>query len=133
MNTKYIQLRDIHDLAVKANDAEMLREIPQLLNSWGFRCRDKDGQLLWTNLSVPTSIGETITIGLRYMKEDRTLTEDIFEVSSSSPDSVNAYYKGKYQRVRPEYTGTHKEHKVKTESFISVNSCSLYLGSDNGS
>jgi hypothetical protein len=95
MNTKYDQLRNIHDLAVKQNDAEKLRMIPQLLNNWNIRCRDKDGQLLWTNVSAPTSIGETVTIGLRYMKEDRTLTEDIFEVSSSNPDTVDAYYKGK--------------------------------------
>jgi hypothetical protein len=133
MKTKYEQLRYIHDLAVKTNDASALREIPSLLNNWGFKCRDNDGQLLWTNLSLPTSIGETITIGLRYKKNDQTLTEDVFEVNSGTPEVVDTYYKGKYQKARPEYAGTHKLQDVQEKSFISVNSCSLYMGRNNGS
>jgi len=133
MKSKYEQLRHIHDLAVTNHDASMLKEILKMLNSWDIKCRVDDGQLLWTNLSQPTSVEETITIGLRYMKKDKSLTEDVFEVSSSNPEKVVSFYKGKYERIRLEYKGTHKRQDVRASSFTSVNSCSLYLGSENDS
>lgn len=48
-----------------------LREIPAMPNRWEINCPENDGQLLWKNLSVPTSVGETITIGLRYRAQDQ--------------------------------------------------------------
>jgi len=128
MTTKYEQIKNIHKIAVETHDTNELRKITSLLNDWGFKCREDDGELLWTNLSIPTSIGETITIGLRYKKKDSTLTEDIFELSEKDPNVVTPYYKGKYQKLRSEYEHTHKQQDVKARSFTSVNSCSLYLG-----
>lgn len=128
MKTKYDQLKHVHDIAFRTNDAKMLREVPTLLNSWGAKCREKDGKLFWINLSIPTSIGGTITIGLRYMKNDQTLTEDIFEICSGTPMVIDKYYKGKYQNTRPEYSRTHKMQNVQESSFTSANSFSLYLG-----
>lgn len=134
MATKYEEVKSIHELAVRTGDANELRRIPTLLNSWGIKCREKDGQLLWTNLSVPTSsVGETITIGLRYKKQDATLTEDIFELSKQNPDVVASYYKGQYQDVRPEYQHTHKQQFVEARSYTTVNTCCLYYGNNNGS
>src|SRR5450759_5354456 len=131
MTTKYEQVKCIHDLAVETHDANELRKIPSLLNSWGKKCREHD-ELLWTNLSMPTSIGETITIGLRYKKKkDETLTEDIFELNKKNPDVLSEYYKGQYQPLRPEYQGTHKLQDVGAHSFTSVNTCCLYLGDNN--
>ena len=131
--TKLEQVKSIHERAAKTQDAGALREIPAMLNRWGIKCREKDGQLLWTNLSVPTTVGETITIGLRYRKQDQTLTEDIFELSKNNPEMVTPYYKGQYQTVRPEYKGTHKLQGAVAQSFTSVNTCCLYLGGENGS
>ncbi len=133
MMTKFQRVKCLHDRAVEAHDASALRGIPSLLNNWGIKCREDDGQLLWTNLSVPSSVGETITIGLRYKKQDETLTEDIFEVSEKDPDVVVAYYKGRYQTARPEYQGTHKLQNVGDTSFTTVNTCCLYLGGNDGS
>ena len=133
MMTKFDQVKSIHERAVETQDANALREIPAMLNHWGIICREKDGQLLWTNLSEPTSIGETITIGLRYRKQDQTLTEDIFELSRNNPEKVTPYYRGKYQAVRSEYKGTHKFQGAVPQSFTSVNTCCLYLGGENGS
>lgn len=127
MTTKYEQVKSVHDRAVETNDANELRNIPSLLNSWGIKCREDDGQLLWTNLSVPTSVGETITIGLRYKKQDETLTEDVFELNNKNPDVVTQYYKGRYQTLRPEYKHTHKLQNVGAHSFTTVNTCCLYL------
>ena len=101
MNTGYGQLKNIHERAVETHDANELRKIPSLLNDWGFKCRENDGELLWTNLSLPTSVGETITIGLRYKKQDGTLTEDVFELCEKDPNVVTPYYKGKYHVERP--------------------------------
>ena len=99
MATKYEQVKSVHELAVETGDANELRKIPPLLNSWGIKCREDDGQPLWTNLSIPTSsVGETITIGLRYIKQDATLTEDI-ELNKNTPDAVASYYRGRYQQV----------------------------------
>jgi hypothetical protein len=131
--TKYEQVRSVHDTAVQTHDASGLREIPKILNGCGIRCREDDGRLLSTNLSVPTSVGETITIGLRYEKRDQTLTEDIFEITKNNPNVITSYYKGLYQAKRPEYRGTHKLQNTASESFTSVNSCCLYLGGENGS
>ena len=128
MNTKYEHIKNIHDSAVDANDANELRKILPLLESWGIKQRGDDGELLWTNLSVPTSVGGTIAIGYRYVKRDKTLTEDIFEISENNPNEVVPHYKGKYEYLRPEYKRTHKEQNVDVRSFTSVNTCSLYLG-----
>lgn len=134
MTTKYEEVKSVHELAAETGDANELRKIPSLLNSWGIKCREDDGQLLWTNLSVPTSsIGETITIGLRYKKQDATLTEDILELSKNNPDVVASYYKGRYQELRPEYQRTHKQQDVEARSYTTVNTCCLYLGDKSGS
>jgi len=131
MMTIFDQVKSIHERAVETQDASALREIPAMLNRQGIKCREKDGQLLWTNLSVPTSVGETITIGLRYRKQDQTLTEDIFELSKNNPEMVTPYYKDQYQTVHPEYKGTHKFQGAGAQSFTTVNTCCLYLGSEN--
>ena len=133
MTTKYEQVKNIHKLAVETHDPNELRGIPSLLNDWGFKCREDDGELRWTNLSIPTSVGETITIGLRYTKRDESLTEDLFEISEVDPNVVTPHYQGRYQKLRSEYEGTHKQQDVKPRSFTSVNTCSLYFGDKNGS
>jgi hypothetical protein len=129
MTTKYEQIKNIHELAVEANDENELHKILPLLESWEIKQRGDDGKLLWTTLSVPTSVGGTIAIGYRYIKRDKTLTEDIFEISESNPNEVGRYYRGKYEDLRPEYERTHKEQNVGARSFTRVNTCSLYLGS----
>jgi hypothetical protein len=126
-------VKDIHERAVEARDANELRKILSLLDGWGIKRRQKDGELLWTNLSIPTSIGGTIAIGYRYWKRDSTLTEDIFELNQNNPDEIGPYYKGAYQDVRSEYERTHKQQGVEARSFTTVNTCCLYLGGQNGS
>jgi len=108
MTTKYQQIIDIHQQAVATSDATQLQRIVPLLDAWGIRTRQDDGQLLWTNLSVPTSIAGTIVIGYRYQKRDASFTEDLFELNQSSPDKVTPYFKGSYEDVRAEYARTHK-------------------------
>jgi hypothetical protein len=127
MITRYQQLVEIHNRAAASGDPEALRQIPSLLTSWGLRPRADDGTLLWTNLSVPTSVSDAITVGLRYVKRDGSLTEDVFEVASHNPDTVISYYRGTYQSERPEYASTHWFQGAIRSSFTSANTCSLYM------
>jgi len=127
MVTRFQQIVELHNRAALSGDAEALRPIPSLLASWGLQPRADDGTLLWTNLSVPSSVSDAVTIGLRYVKRDGSLTEDIFELTSENPDAVTPYYRGKYQTVRPEYVGTHKFQGATPRSFTSTNTCCLYM------
>jgi hypothetical protein len=113
---------------VDSNNAEVLREIPSILNAWGIKCRGDDGQLVWVNFSIPKSVDDTIVIGLRYQKRDQTVTEDIFELNRSSPERVYSHYKGMYETYRPEYQGTHKFQNAGTHSFTTANTCCLFIG-----
>lgn len=133
MMTKFQQIIDIHQQAVATSDATQLQRIVPLLYDWGIKTRQDDGQLLWTNLSVPTSIAGTIIIGYRYQKRDASFTEDLFELNQGSPDTVVPYYKGRYEGIQAEYARTHKQQNVEARSFTSVNSCCLYLVQQNGS
>jgi hypothetical protein len=133
MKSKYQQVVDIHEKAAASHDASGLRDISSLLQSWGIKARQDDGELLWINLSVPTSIDGTIIVGYRYRKRDSSLTEDLFEFSRANPNNVTHYYKGRLEEVRTEYAKTHKEQDVALGSFTSVNSCCLYLGKEHGS
>lgn len=131
--TKYQQIKSAHARAVEKQDANELRGIVVLLDDWGIKRRHDDGELLWTSLSMPTSIAGTIVIGYRYRKRDQSLTEDLFELKESAPNQFERYYKGSYEKVRAEYARTHKQQGVAPRSFTSVNTCCLYLGSDDGS
>jgi hypothetical protein len=123
-NSKYDILVLLHEKASTDSNPSVLAQVPNLLNNWGIKCREDDGTLLSINLSVPQSVGETIAIGLRYQKKDATFTEDLFTVSSSSPNIIDKHYKASQEKVFPEYEGTHKEQKVNSTSFTSVNTCS---------
>lgn len=43
MMTKFDEVKSIHERAEEAQDANVLREIPPMLNRWGIKCREKDG------------------------------------------------------------------------------------------
>ncbi|MGB8327550.1 MAG: hypothetical protein WCE48_08215 [Steroidobacteraceae bacterium] len=133
MSTRYRQLKDLHDRASATGNATLLGEIPRLLTEWGIRSRADDGRLLWTNVSNPTSQTESIAIGLRYEKQDGTLTEDLFTVGSTKPDKVVSHYTGRIQREWTEYANTHRQQDVERRSFTSVNTCSFYMGPLYGS
>ena len=133
METKYQQVADVYSRTVASEDPSELRGILTLLEAWGITQRQKDGDLLWVTLSTPTSIDGTIVIGYRYKKKDSSLTEDLFELRTAHPNSVQPFYKGRYQDTQLEYAKTHKQQNVENRSFTSVNTCCLRLGDPHGS
>jgi hypothetical protein len=133
MKNKYEQIVAIHRRAAVSSDATPLAVIVPLFESWGIRKRQDDGELLWTNISMPTTVAGTIVVGYRYRKRDASFTEDLFELKQSNPNEVLRRYKGSYQKICAEYAKTHKQQNVEARSFTSVNTCCLYLGLQNGS
>jgi hypothetical protein len=45
-------------------------------------------------------------IGLRYLKKDKTYTEDHFLFGKGH--AITKFYQGKAEKILPEYKGTHK-------------------------
>lgn len=124
MKSKYEIIEELHRRARESGDAEVLKAIPGLLVSWCIKLRTDDGELYQVNLSNPEQ--GIFVVGLRYKKKDGSLTEDIFEFDASSPNEISKYCKGRYERERKEYGGTHKQENVSLSPFTSVNTCSLY-------
>ena len=64
-------------------------------------------------LSIPTSKGNSFVIGLRYIKNDGTYTEDHFlcekEGVGLKGEVITYHPKRRLELALPEYTGTHKE------------------------
>ena len=126
MDSKYEIIKELHRRACETGEAEVLKGIPGLLESWGIKLRTDDGELYQVNISNPEQ--SILVVGLRYKKKDGSLTEDIFEFNASCPNEISKYYKGQYERERTEYKGTHKQHNVSSSPYTSVNTCSLYTG-----
>ena len=131
MKTKYETIEDLYRRMRENSDAELLIEIPNLLESFGIKLRKNDGVLHQINISNPEN--GVLAVGLRYKKKDETLTEDVLEFNASNPNEVSKFYKGTYERKRAEYKGTHKQQDISLMPFTSVNTCSLYVGGDNDS
>lgn len=77
-----------------------------LLNEHGIKLRNKDGKLYQVNVSLPKTKSNSIVVGLRYIKEDNTFTEDLFLFENGF--NLKAFYKAKLENILPEYKGTHK-------------------------
>jgi len=131
MRTKYETIDELHRKVNETGQAELLEEIPRLLESWGIKRRTNDGELTQINISKPEN--DLFVVGLRYLKKDNTFAEDHFEFSSLKPDDISKHYKGKYERKRTEYKGTHKQQNITSMPFTSVNTCSYFTGNKNDS
>ena len=131
MESKYEIIKQLHRRINDCGKAELLKEVPNLLESWDIKRRGDDGELSQINISNPEN--GVLAIGLRYTKKDGTFTEDIFEINSSKPNDISKYYKGKYECERTEYKGTHKQQDISSSPFTSVNTCSIFVGNKNNS
>jgi hypothetical protein len=137
MNRAYKKLSEIwSQCSIQDNSA--LRNIIELLRSNSISLRQKDGELVQINLSIPESIEHAYVIGLRYRKNDGTFTEDHF-LCEKSGDGVSKteiiFHRGRALEYKiPEYKGTHKQAvdltstpssrgvtDVSTHSFVVVN------------
>lgn len=93
-------------------DRQIQTEVVDLLNDHGIRLRQRDGQLKQITLSKPTSINSGFVIGLRYVKQDGSHTEDLFTVQKGQ--QIQPFYKGTLEKQWREYQETHKQQVIFT-------------------
>jgi hypothetical protein len=80
--------------------------IKDLLLKHEIKLRNKDGKLNQINISIPKSKKKAIVVGLRYIKNDGSKTEDLFLFEEGK--DIVAGYKGRLEKILPEYKGSHK-------------------------
>lgn len=107
-------LQDLWTRYLRGEQANIERDILDLLFRHGIKIRQHDGDLKQIIVSIPTSIGNAFVIGLRYVKADGTCTEDHFLCQENAekngvPIGIEPQYKGRLEFRLPEYRGTHKQ------------------------
>lgn len=108
-NTSFDELKAIMDpinSGVKLARSVFHNQIIDLLASHGIRIRTDDGHSPEITVSYPKSLPGGIIIGLRYIKNNGTKTEDLFVFEQDQP--IQVHYKGRLQKIFPEYAGSHK-------------------------
>lgn len=103
----YPELKSITDAIYSGKRIKFAKNVVEILSKHGIRLRQKDGKLHSVNISIPKSKTNTILVGLRYIKKDRTYTEDHFLFEQGR--SITPFYKGKVEKTLLEYKGTHKQ------------------------
>ncbi len=116
MNYSYCALQSIWNRQPDLKFETLEPEIRAHLSHQGIRMRQDDGELRQITLSKPTTNGNSLVIGLRYMKRDGMYTEDHFSCrrdweASSGTLEIERHYKGQLEFQLPEYRGTHK-HQI---------------------
>ena len=107
MDTSFEKLKTITDqVYARQIPADFHEQIIELLARHGIRIRQDDGSDPKVTISHPTSQPGSMVVGLRYTKDDGSKTEDLFLFYPGH--AIQAYYKGRLQRIFPEYDGSHK-------------------------
>ena len=106
IETSYEEIKAITDGIYGGTLEPQAHLFIEVLNKHGIQLRDKDGKFLELTYSIPTSVANSILIGIRYVKDDGTHTEDHFLFEQNK--SIRSFYKNQIEKVLPEYTGMHK-------------------------
>ena len=107
MKDAFDEVARIWDRCVAVAQKNMKTEVLDLLKDQGISIRRDDGELWQITLSKPTSVNSAYVIGLRYIKNDGTQTEDLVPVEKGRP--IKGSYKGSLEKRWPEYKETHKQ------------------------
>lgn len=110
MRDAFAELEVLWNRCTGTGERDVESQVVGLLEDHGIRLRQHDGQLKQITLSKPTSVNSGFVIGLRYVKQDGTHTEDLF--TSLPGQQVQHHYKGALQKQWPEYQGTHKQQVI---------------------
>lgn len=122
----YLDLKSITDAVYSGKKKTYGKEVINLLDDYGIKIRQDDGKIHSINISIPSSINDSIVVGLRYKKEDDSFTEDHFLFQKDH--DLKAYYKGSFEKIAPEYVGTHKEQiQQKEENLSAEKSAWIYM------
>lgn len=104
--SSYLELRAITDAVYggKMEKSEAFKKAYALLDKYGIRLRDKNGQAPVMTLSPPDD--NTLVMGIRYLKDSGRTTEDHFifrrdiELYSCKGKEIN--------KILPKYKGSHE-------------------------
>lgn len=110
IDKSYKELKAITDSVYVGIKDKWAKDVIGILQKYNVKPRQKDGQLYSVNISIPKSKSNCILVGLRYIKNDKTYTEDHFLFEENK--SIVAFYKGKLEKILGEYKGTHKQQTV---------------------
>jgi len=114
MNMTYAVIEHIWKRCLADEEVDVGEDILALLSRQEIKTRQIDGVLRQINLSIPTSINSAFVIGLRYIKNDGTCTEDHFlcrnDIEPSMTQlSIEPHYGRRLEIRLSEYRGTHKQ------------------------
>ena len=109
-DTSYFELKTITDAVYAGTQDVWAKDVIKLLENLNIKLRQKDGKLHSVNISIPRSRDKCILVGLRYIKNDATYTEDHFLFEKNRP--IMIFYKGKLEKVLHEYKASHKQQVV---------------------
>ena len=104
----FVELGAIWETATGKKDVVVAGEVVDLLRRNDIGLRQDDGDLRQVTLSKPVSVSSGFVVGLRYIKRDGTLTEDLF-TAVAEEHQIKSWYKGSLQGRWPKYQGTHKQ------------------------
>jgi len=143
MNKAYIQLTEIWENRRLWAEQDVVDRVIVLLLSNGVHVRQDDGELKQVTISIPESLDSSYVLGLRYIKNDGTYTEDHFlceQVAESglSSKEIQPHYKRHLERSLPEYKHTHKQQPdftnqqrgvgfLNDDAVTQVNTISFYI------
>lgn len=106
MDNSYEEFKTITDKYYTDGQMPSIKVFIDLLNCYGIKLRQKDGELHETTFSVPKSSKNALVLGMRYIKKDGSYSEDLFLFEKNK--SIQKGYKGKVEKTLPEYQNTHK-------------------------
>lgn len=109
MNTSFDELKLITDSiysGIVPSRVEFHDQIVDILSRNGIKVRQNDGENPKVTVSHPSSQPESMVVGLRYKKKDGTKSEDLFLFEKDK--KIEPYYRGKLEKIFPEYKNSHK-------------------------
>lgn len=106
MDNSYQEFKAITDKYYTDWQMPPINVFVDLLDGYGIKLRNKDGQLREATFSVPKSVSDALFLGIRYQKKDETFSEDLFLFQKGKP--IQRGYKGELEKIVPEYKETHK-------------------------
>ena len=110
IDKSYSELKAITDSVYAGIRDKWAKDVIDILKNHNIKLRQKDGKLYSVNISIPKSKSNCILVGLRYIKNDRSYTEDHFLFEKDK--TIVTFYKGKLEKVFAEYKGAHKQQIV---------------------
>jgi hypothetical protein len=105
MDDPFRELKKIVDECYKTQEVVFAKEAIQILNKNGIKLRQRNGSPVQANISFPNDSSTSIMLGIRYVKEDKSNAEDLFLFAENK--EIQPFYKGKAEKLFPEYKGTH--------------------------